>query len=153
MLAILSIVVLGLTAGALLTEGAVLVTFWRSLPPEPFLAWYRENAHILLRFFAPLEILAALLATLAVIATSMATGSPAPLLVASSLLSLLVLAAFPLYFKSANSSFAEGTIEAAKVEDELKRWARWHWLRVTIATAAFLAALLARLPVCAVPPI
>jgi hypothetical protein len=52
--ALLATIALGLSAGALLAEGAVLVPFWRSLQPESFLAWYRENAALLLRFFGPL---------------------------------------------------------------------------------------------------
>jgi hypothetical protein len=40
--AVLAVLALGLAAGAVLTEAAVLVPFWRSLPPESFLGWYRE---------------------------------------------------------------------------------------------------------------
>lgn len=140
---VLLIMVLGIAAGALLAEATVLVPFWRALAPRSFLAWYRDNATILMRFFAPLEIVAALLALAAAITAWVSTGSPVPLLNASCLMSILVLVAFPVYFKRANSNFAAGTIEPDRVADELRRWARWHWARVVIATAAFLAAVLA----------
>ena len=53
---------LGLAAGALLAEAAVLVLYWRSLEATQFLDWYSAHAGLLFRFFAPLEITAALLA-------------------------------------------------------------------------------------------
>ncbi len=143
MLVPLSVAVLGLSAGALLAEGAVLVPYWRSLPPDSFLAWYRQNGTLLLRFFGPLEVGAAVVAILATIADGLSSGSASSLLAGASLLSLLVLGAFPLYFKQANASFSEGAIDLDCVPSELRRWARWHWARVVIASAAFLAAILA----------
>ncbi len=142
-LILLAAAALGLSAGALLTEGAVLVPFWRSLPPDSFLDWYRENGARLLRFFGPLEILAALLACLAAGASWLQGSSHAPLLAVSGCLALGVVGTFPVYFQRANASFAEATIESDRVEDELRRWSRWHWARVGLAAAAFLAALLA----------
>jgi hypothetical protein len=137
------VIALGITAGALLAEGAVLVPFWRSLPSDSFLRWYRENGHLLLRFFGPLEVVTAVLVTLAAVASWLSADPAVSLLVASSLLSLLVLAAFPFYFQRANASFAEGTIETDRVEAALRRWAGWHWVRTAIAIAAFLFAILA----------
>jgi hypothetical protein len=139
-LVLLAVVVLGLSAGAVLAEGAVLVPYWRSLPPASFLAWYRDNGKLLLRFFGPLEVVAAVLAMLAAF-MSWTPGNPAALpLKISALLAVLVLAAFPMYFQRVNASFAGGTIEADKVAEELRRWARWHWARVVVATAAFVVA-------------
>jgi hypothetical protein len=137
---LLAVVALGLTAGALVTEGAVLVPFWRSLAPESFLAWYRQHAALLLRFFAPLEIGAAALAVLAALVSWFGGQPGSGLLAVSAVLSVLVLAAFPLYFQRANASFAEGTIATAQVDAELRRWSSWHWVRVALAVAAFTAA-------------
>ena len=58
-LTVLTTIALGLSAGALVTEGAVLIPSWRSLQPDRFLAWYREHARLLFKFFGPLEIVAA----------------------------------------------------------------------------------------------
>jgi hypothetical protein len=137
---LVAVIVLGLSAGAVLAEGAVLVPYWRSLPPASFLAWYRDNGKLLLRFFGPLEVVAAVLTMLAAF-MSWTPGNPAALpLKISSLLAVLVLAAFPMYFQRVNASFADGTIEADEVAEELRRWSRWHWARVAVATAAFVAA-------------
>ena len=137
---VLAVGLLGLSAGALLAEGAVLVPWWRSQKPADFLAWYPENEALLIRFFGPLEVLAFLTAAVAAAATWMATGSPPAGLLTSSVLALAVLAAFPLYFKAANTSFTEGTIAPDGLGAELARWARWHWARTVLATVAFLSA-------------
>jgi hypothetical protein len=140
-----AVAALGLAAGAVLAEARVLVPFWQSQRPEAFLAWYREHGGLLLRFFGPLEVVAAAVALVAAgVAWSVASAA-APLLTVSAALALLVLAAFPLYFRDANASFTNATIEPTRVADELRRWARWHAARVLIATLAFLAAILAAL--------
>lgn len=138
-----AVVVLGVASGALVTEGAVLVPFWRSLPPAGFLAWYRQHAALLFRFFGSLEIVA-LLATLAALAVRWhATGSPDAWLAVAAALCFAVLLVFPLYFQAVNARFERGDIPHDDVGPELARWARWHWVRTAMALAAFVAALVA----------
>ena len=45
----LSAAALGIFCGSQLTEGLVLVPYWRALPPEQFLQWYAANDKRLLR--------------------------------------------------------------------------------------------------------
>jgi len=127
---------LGLAAGAVLAEGAVLVPWWRAQPPEAFLAWYAANASRLFGFFGTLEMVAAVL----VIVAAVLFRSPS--FVAAALLTVGVLAAFPLYFQDVNASFEKATIAPADVPAELGRWAEWHWVRTVLAIAAFAAAVL-----------
>jgi hypothetical protein len=143
--AFFSAIVLGLSAGALLAEGGLLVPFWRSLPPESFLGWYREHASILQRFFGPLQIAAFALAAVAAALRWFVRGSASPFLVLAALLAFAVLVAFPLYFERVNASFAAGTIAPDLVPEELRRWSSWHWVRTIIATAAFVAGVTALL--------
>jgi hypothetical protein len=133
---------LGLTAGALLAEGAVLVPYWRSLEPAAFLEWYATHAELLFRFFAPLEITSTLLAIGSAALTREPLNGTRGLRLASALLAVAVLAAFPIYFAEVNSSFAAGTIPHETLADELTRWASWHWARTLLAIAAFAAALM-----------
>jgi hypothetical protein len=142
-LVLLATTALGLTAGAVLAEGAVLVPFWRSLPPRSFLAWYREHGALLLRFFGPLEVVSTVLVIVAAVASWRDAVPGASFLVVASGLCLLVLGSFPLYFQRVNASFKAGTIEIDRVAGELRRWARWHWARVALTAAAFVAAALA----------
>jgi hypothetical protein len=140
-LAVLAVCMLGLSAGAMLTEGAVLVPYWRSLQPAEFLRWYEANARRLFEFFGPLEILAAVTSVVAAVAgRRRARGS---LLIVAALLAFAVLVPFPLYFQSVNASFEAGTIAHDAVGPELARWAAWHWTRTAIGLVAFVAGVLA----------
>lgn len=143
MLVLLAVVALGLSAGALVAEGAVLIPFWRSLQPESFLAWYRQHAALLLRFFGSLEVVAAGLAVLAALVSWFGGERASGLLAVSALLAVVVLAAFPLYFQRANASFTEATIATTEVAMELRRYSIWHWVRVVFAVAAFALAVAA----------
>ncbi len=133
----LTVIALGLSAGALLAEGAVLVPFWRSAEPRTFLDWYAEHAGLLFRFFAPLEIGSAILAVAAALLHGI-RRRPAWALAAA--LSLLVLLAFPVYFEDANASFASGSLAPEAVGDALATWARWHWGRTGLMLVAFATA-------------
>src|SRR5512139_415517 len=61
--------ILGIYAGSMLTEGGVLVPFWRSLPATEFLRWYGANAGRLNGFFGAVTIASLLLALLAAAAS------------------------------------------------------------------------------------
>ena len=60
LLAYLAVASLGIFVGAMLTEGLVLLPYWRSLPADAFYSWYGANDKRLLGFFGPLTWLAAL---------------------------------------------------------------------------------------------
>ena len=66
---------LGVAAGAMLAEGAVLVPWWRSMPPEAFLRWYADNARRLLEFYGPLEIVGATLTLLRLVVDRFGDGT------------------------------------------------------------------------------
>ena len=142
-LAVIAVLGLGLSAGALLAEAALLVPFWRSLQPAEFLAWYERNASRLLRFFGPLEVVPTLLVINAAIVFVWQGRRGGGWLSLASILTLAVLASFPIYFRAANQSFAEATIAEADVAAELARWSTWHWARVMGALVAFATATLA----------
>jgi hypothetical protein len=139
----LAAVALGLSAGAMLAEGAVMVPYWRSLPPDAFLRWYAENASRLLAFFGPLEIAGTGLALAAAVLSGARRAVAIGLLVVSAALALAVLVPFPIYFRDVNASFAAATIAPDQVGEELARWAAWHWFRTVLGIGAFVAAVLA----------
>jgi hypothetical protein len=117
------------------------VTWWRSLPPAEFLAWYAANAERLFGFFAPLTTAATVLAVAAAIA-SIATrdAGRVPSIVAAVLVVLIVIG-FLVYFEDANRAFATGGIRPEDVPAALATWARWHWVRVAAMSVAFAASL------------
>ncbi len=134
--------VLGLAAGALLTEAVILVPWWCAMEPEAFLAWYAEYAGSLFRLFAPLEVLGAVLAVAAAVFERLYGNREGGFLMAAAFLAVAVLVAFPLYFGEVNAAFAAGTIPLEEVGPELARWAGWHWARTMLEMAAFASALL-----------
>ena len=136
--AVLATLALGVAAGAMLAEGAVLVPWWRAMPPEAFLRWYAENARRLFDFYGPLEIVSATLTLLAAVVHRPSRRW----FVGAALLALAVLAAFPIYFRDVNASFETGAIGVDRVPGELGRWAAWHWGRTLLGVVAFGLALM-----------
>lgn len=137
----LSVAALGVFVGAMLTEGGVLVPYWRSLPAPDFLAWYAANDQRLLGFFGPLTTVTAL-AALAAAGASVWEGHPGRWrTVAAAAIAIAVVSSFFLYFEHANASFAAATILPEQVPAELARWAAWHWVRTGLSVAALGAAL------------
>ncbi len=140
-LQLFSVASLGIFAGAMLTEGCVLVPYWRSLAPADFLSWYAANDQRLLAFFSPLTSVTAILALAAALA-SFWTGQPdrwASLLAA--VISVAIVSTFFLYFKAANTRFSEARISTRDVPAALARWAAWHWSRTLLSLVALAAAL------------
>jgi len=133
---------LGVFAGAMLTEGLVLVPYWRLLPPAEFLTWYAANGQRLLGYFGPLTWLAGLLAIAAAL-VSLWQSHPGrwPALLAAVLM-FAVVSTFYLYFRNANASFATASLPVEKVAGELKRWAGWHWWRTCLSFLALAAGLM-----------
>ena len=142
---LVAVLVLGTSAGALLAEATVLVPYWRSLEPQAFRDWYEANGALLLRFFGPLEIVALAVPLAALAAAWSAGGSVRTGLAVAVAGSVAVLVTFPLYFKAANESFTDASIDVSALPAELERWAVWHWVRVVLAFAAFAASVVAAL--------
>ena len=134
--ALLATVALGLAAGALLAEAAVIIPWWRTLPADAFLAWYAANTSRLFQFYGTLEMVAAVLVLVAAVLVRDRYS------VIALVLSLAVLAMFPLYFQRANESFESATVAAAELPAVLAQYSTWHWVRTLIGTAAFAAAAL-----------
>jgi hypothetical protein len=133
--AVLAVLVLGVMAGALLTEALVLVPHWRSLSPDAFFAWYAANGDRLFDFYGPLEMAALLFVAAAAVANRRRPGGRP--FVAAAVLAFVILGTFFVYFGDVNASFAARTIEPSRLPDELARWSRWHWARTLIGVAAF----------------
>ncbi len=141
-LQLLSAASLGVYAGAMLTEGFVLVPYWRSAPPAEFFSWYAANARRLPGFFGPVTWIAGLLAIAAAVAALWA-GVPGrwTALVAAALMAAAAVS-FPVYFERANASFAGRTLSVADLPAELRRWANWHGARTIASLGALAAAVL-----------
>jgi O-antigen/teichoic acid export membrane protein len=134
---------LGVFVGAMLTEGFVLVPYWRSLAAREFFDWYRANDRRLFRFFGAVTIAAAIITVAAAAAAFWGADPNGALLAASAGLLLVTVGMFPLYFEKANAKFSAAAISSTDLAVELRRWERWHWARTGLAAAALVCSLVA----------
>jgi len=140
LIAFVTVVILGLSAGAMLTEATVFVQFWQSLSSSQFLKWFAENEPLLVKFFGSLQT-ASLVLILATTILFWIQGRRGKYLSAlSTLLVVAVIITFFLYFQKANESFVTATIALDDVKNELSRWAFWQWVRAALGVGAFASA-------------
>lgn len=132
---------LGVSAGAMLAAGAVLVPHWRTLPAPDFFTWYAANGPRMYVLFSSLQAPAALLALAAAIAAWRAGTSDRRLWAIAAACALAVFVPYFAFFQQANAGFAAAT--TADVPAELARYAAWQWLRIGLGVGAFAASLLA----------
>src|SRR5687768_18616919 len=92
---------LALFVGALLTEAMVLVPMWRSLQPQEFFTLHAAHAHRLYAFYAPLTVIATLLAVVAAIASVLTHRPLSWASVVAAALALVILSTYGLYFRRA----------------------------------------------------
>lgn len=137
-----SLASLGLFAGAMLTEGLVLVPSWRAMPPADFFAWYATNEPLLLRLFTPLTACTALLALAAAVA-SLATGHAGRWFAcAAAGIMLVTVGMFYAFFQQANAQFSSATAAPNELATLLSRWAAWHHWRTALSLVAMAVATL-----------
>lgn len=141
LLRLLCVASLGVFAGAMLTEGGVLVPYWRSLSAQEFYAWYAANDARLLGFFGPLTTTMAILAVLAAIGGFWQVHPGRWFSAVAAVLCVFVVSTFFLYFQQANASFTAASVSATELPAELARWAWWHGLRTVVSFLALALAL------------
>jgi hypothetical protein len=124
-LSTLGVLLLGVTAGAMLAEASVLVPYWQSLDPADFFDWYAANASLLVDFYSPLEIASAVVALVCAALYSAQSRPGARLWWASAVLALLVIATFFVFFKDANAAFSERAVAVDSLRASLETWGSW----------------------------
>ncbi len=138
----ITVLVLGLTAGAMLTEAVIIVPFWLSLSPTEFFDWYAKNQAALVHYYSPLEIWSMILTVVTSFLLLITKQDGKLSMVASAVLSILVIATFFIFFKDANASFNTRSIANDKLTLAITIWGNWQWLRVGLGIAAFIFGLL-----------
>ncbi len=129
--------ILGITSGAMLTESAIIVPFWKSLSTTEFYDWYKKHHQILVDFYTPIEI-ASFLSTLVTTVLLMYFNNRGKwMMMISCLLAFGVLVTFFLFFKSANMAFIDARMNASQLAESLRVWGNWQWIRVCLGLGAF----------------
>jgi len=140
-LMMLTCLVLGLLAGGMLVIGISFVSFWKSLAPSDFQAWFASYSHLIGRLMIPLGAgsVAATVATLVACWSSAATRRRWLLIAALSAIGVMV--TYPIFFSRTNEAFVHGGLSDSAVRSLLDRWATWHWIRTGLGIVGFIAAL------------
>jgi hypothetical protein len=140
-LLMLTCLVLGLLAGGMLVIGVSFVSFWRSLSPADFQAWFASHSHLIGRLMIPLGAGAVAIAVAALIGCWRGPVTRRRWLLIAAVSVVGVMVTYPMFFASANAAFERGGLSDHAVRALLDRWAAWHWVRTALGTLGFLAAL------------
>ena len=140
-LLILTCLVLGFLSGGMLVIGVSLVSFWKSLAPSDFQAWFAAHAHLVGRLMIPLGVGAIVVTVAAVAACWRGSATTRCWLLIAAVSAIGVMATYPLFFAAANEAFARGDLSDATARSLLDRWATWHWFRTGLGALGFVAAL------------
>ena len=140
-LLILTCLVLGLLAGGMLVIGIALVSFWKSLSPSDFQAWFAAHAHLVGRLMIPLGVGAIAVAGATVVACWQGAATARRWLLIVAVATMGVMATYPLFFAATNAAFVRGGLADAAARSLLDRWATWHWIRTGLGVVGFAAAL------------
>lgn len=136
-------IILGLSAGAMLTEAVVFVQFWQTMSPENFLKWFSENDSLLTKFFGLTQTISAILILITTVLFWIKGTTAKFYSLISTFFILAVLLTFFLYFKEANHNFSTFAVPLNDVKARLSDWAFWQWIRTALGTGAFVFSLLA----------
>lgn len=123
----------------MLCIGVTLGGYWRSLPPEDFLAWFAANNQLVARTI-PITVVPAFIGLVGSIWMAWGSSTSGVILwIISTLCFLGVIVLTVMYFVPTNTAFASGTIEVSEVSATLDQWVTIHYARIG---GAMLAAIL-----------
>src|SRR5262245_21238454 len=125
----------------MLVIGVALVSFWKSLSPSDFQAWFASYAHLIGRVMIPLGVGGIAITVAAVVACWRRSATARRWLLIAAVSAMAVMVTYPLFFVAANEAFARGGLSDAAARSLLDRWATWHWIRTGLGELGFVAAL------------
>ena len=142
-LAVLTAVLVGLLAGAMVLIEIVLVPFWRGVPPAQFRVWFAAHSDRIRALMVPLGAAAGGVAVASAVAMVSEGGEGVPAAVVAAAGTVGVVGITVTVNEPANHRFTSGSLTDGATTDLLARWARWHHARVGLGLAATVAAALA----------
>ncbi len=126
----IAIVIYSIFLGSQITEGYLLVPFWKTLSTTEFYAYYAENGPIIAKFYSVLTVLASMIPLSISLYCLYIKSKAIKYALASTVFALLVIAIFYGYFKDVNEEFYSSTFSANELINVLKTWSHWHFARV-----------------------
>ena len=139
-LASLTAVLAGLLAGGMLLIRVVLVPFWRSVPPSEFRRWFGAYSGHIRRLMLPLGPASAVAATASAITQTATADGDRVSSVTAAATAVGVVAITVSVNEPTNARFVEDGLSDDETAALLRRWARWHDVRVALGLIGALAA-------------
>lgn len=127
-----SIVIFSIFVGSQITEGFLLVPYWKSLSSNNFYSYYNEFGPSIGKFYTILTIVAALIPVSISIYCKSINSSGFKYALTSAFFALLFVSSFYIYFKGANELFYQSALNDIELKNELITWTYWHWARISI---------------------
>ena len=131
-LSYLLVAIIAIFVGSQITEGVIMVPYWRSLSASEFYAFYGSFGGMIGRFYTILTIIAASIPLGLAVYFRMTQSKGFNEALISTLLAVLFIAAFYVYFKGTNEAFFQSTYSEADLKKELVTWSNWHWGRIVM---------------------
>jgi len=129
--------------GSQITEGYLLLPYWKSLTATDFYSYYNKFGPTINNFYSILTIAAAVIP--AALTIYCFTKKKDGLLYSSlsTFFAVVFVSFFFFYFKDANQSFYDSALNSIDLTNELNSWGQWHWLRVFFQFVSLLFLILA----------
>lgn len=118
--------------GSQITEGVLLVPYWKSLSPNDFYSYYEQFGPSIGQFYTILTLIAALIPISISIYCKRNNSNALNLALISSFFAILFIACFYVYFKGTNELFYQASLSDLELKEELITWNYWHWSRIVL---------------------
>jgi len=127
-----SVTIFSIFIGSQITEGILLVPYWKSLSSADFYSYYKEFGPFIGRFYTVLTIAAALIPISISIYYKLINSNAFKFALISSFFAILFVSSFYIYFRDANELFYQAILSDIELKNELITWSYWHWGRIFI---------------------
>ena len=124
------VAIFSLFLGSQITEGCLLLPYWKTLSTTEFYYYYAQFGKEIGRFYTILTVIAALIPLSTSIYCILKKSPALRNSLISSFFTFLFIAVFYLYFKGANQQFYNTSLSGSEVTSQLVIWGHWHWFRV-----------------------
>lgn len=131
-LAFILITIFSIFLGSQITEGVLLVPYWKSLSTTTFYEYYAAFGSVINSFYSFLTIAAVIIPFGLSIYCYRKKSNALKYSVVSTFFALLIIIIFYIYFKETNQLFYKRTLNTNQLKSVLNTWENLHWLRVFI---------------------
>ncbi len=135
-LAYFSIAIFAIFLGSQITEGALLVPYWKTLSAPEFYHYYFEFGKTIGSFYTVLTLIAALIPVFVCMYCYLKKSAGLRYSIIATFFTFSFIAVFYIYFKGVNQQFYNATFNAIQLKSELNTWGNWHWFRVFLESLA-----------------